>query len=158
MRKRPIVLAELIGAQNHCIVDPLNGVTAHVTCKLLIAKHGQTFFQTKLEPIAASDPVTCPIVKILMRNDGFNPFEICISRSFGGCKDSGGVKDVQPFVFHRTCVEIIDGDDVEQIKIVFAAIDIFVPFHGLLQRVHAKGTFGFVPAGANPDVQVDMAT
>jgi hypothetical protein len=47
-----------------------------------------------------------------------------------------GVEDVEALVLHGAHVEVVDGDDHEDVQVVFAAVDLFVPAHGLLQAVH----------------------
>ena len=156
MGQRAVVLAELAGAQGQHVFDALDLGRAHVAGKLLIAKHGQPFFQAKLEPVAAGDAVAGPVVEVFMRDDRLDPGKVIVGCGFGQGQDISGVEDVQPLVFHGPHVEIIDGDDVEDIQIIFAAIGGFVPAHGALQRIHGIGAFARV-AGAHPDVQGDLA-
>ena len=91
-----------------------------------------------------------------MRDNRLDPFKVHIGRGFGRRENGGGVEDVQPLIFHRAHVEVIHGNDVEQIKIVFTTINVLVPFHTVFQRLHAKGAFAFV-TGAHIEVQVNVA-
>ena len=72
VRHRAGVFRELGSAQNPHVLYPLNGACrgfhAQVLRKLLIAEHGQAFFQAELEPVAACHAVAGPIVKILVAN------------------------------------------------------------------------------------------
>ena len=147
-----LVLGELTAAQFDHIGNPFHRSRAHVRCELAVTVNGQTLFQTQLEPVAAGDAVACPVVEILMRDDRLDPFEVRIGACFWRGQNAGRVEDVQALVFHRAHVEVIDGHDVEDIQIVFATVDLFIPTHRRFQRLHAKGTFVFV-AGAHPDVQ-----
>ena len=54
-----------------------------------------------------------------MSDDAFNRGVICISGCFRRRENQSRVEHVQTFVLHRTHVEIIHGDDVEQLQIVF---------------------------------------
>jgi hypothetical protein len=47
-----------------------------------------------------------------------------------------GVEDVEALVLHGAHVEVVDRDDHEDVQVVFAAVDLFVPAHGLLQADH----------------------
>ena len=156
MGKGAHILAELAGAQCQHIVDALDRGRAHVRRELLIAKDGQALFQAKLEPVAAGDPVARPVVEIFMRDHAFDPFEIGIGRGFGAGQNKPGVENVQSLVLHRSGVEVIDGDDVENVQIVFAAIYILVPLHRADEAVHRIGAAVLI-AVADPDVQRDLA-
>jgi hypothetical protein len=48
-----------------------------------------------------------------------------------------GVEDVEALVLHGAHVEVVDRDDHEDVQVVFAAVDLFVPAHGLLQAFMA---------------------
>ena len=152
-----LVLGELTTAQFDHIGNPFHRSRAHVRCELAVTVNGQTLFQTQLEPVAAGDAVACPVVEILMRDDRLDPFEVRICACFGRGQNAGRVEDVQALVFHRTHVEVIDGHDVEDIQIVFATVDLFIPTHRRFQRLHTEGTFVFV-AGPHPDVQFHILT
>ena len=104
---------------------------AHIAGKGLVTKYRQPLFQTQLEPVAASDAIAGPVVKILMRDDRFNTLIVGVSRRFGADQNAGRVENVKSLVFHRPHVEIIHGNDVEQVQVIFAPVHIFVPFHRL---------------------------
>ena len=54
-----------------------------------------------------------------------------------GCVWSGqheaAVEDVERLVFHCAHVEIIDSDDIEEVKVVLKTKRVLVPLHGFLQ-------------------------
>ena len=76
MRQWACVLLELAVAHDQRILDPLHGVAVQVARKGLIAEHGQPLFQAQLEPVAASDPVAGPVVKILVGDDRLDPLKV----------------------------------------------------------------------------------
>ena len=90
-----------------------------------------------------------------MGDDRLDPFKICVGRGFRRGQNRRAVKDIQPLVLHRAHVEVIDRDDVKDIEVIFAAIDVLVPFHRVFERLHAKGAFVLV-ARAHPDVEFDV--
>jgi len=49
---------------------------------------------------------------------------------------------VEALVLHGAHVEVVHGDDHEDVQIVFATVDLFIPTHGFLQAVH--GVLAFV--------------
>ena len=71
-------------------------------------------------------------------------------------KDDLGVEDIERLVFHRAHVEIVDRNDVEDIEVIFAAIDVFIPFHRALERRHRVVATRLV-AGIGIDVKIDAA-
>ena len=82
-----------------------------------------------MKPIAACDTIACPIVKIFMRDDRFDQFEICVRRNFIVGQNVCAVENIQPLVFHRPHIEIINGNNVENVQVIFALIDTFIPHH-----------------------------
>ncbi len=66
------------------------------------------------------------------------------------------VEDVEALVLHRPHVEVGDGDDHENIEIVFAAEALLVPAHGALERVHGIAAAALL-AGLDIDAQRDVA-
>ncbi len=64
-----------------------------------------------------------------MRDNGFHPVQILVCRRFGIGQNKLAVEDVQPLIFHRAHIEVADRDDLEQIKVIFEPVDIFIPFH-----------------------------
>ena len=77
------VLRKLERAQRRNVLYPFNGARPHVGRKFLIAVDGQSFFQRQIEPVAQSNAIARPVVKILVRDDAFDVGVIRIRR-FGG--------------------------------------------------------------------------
>ena len=152
MRERTAIFGELTRAQINHIAEAFDGRRAHVRGELRIAVDGQTFLEAQLEPIAAGDAVAGPIVKILMGDDRFDPLEIAVCGGFGRGKHARAVEDIEALVLHRAHVEIVNGDNVENVQIVFASVDLFVPAHRADQRFHPEGAFVFIRSRAHVDV------
>ncbi|CAI8207609.1 MAG: Uncharacterised protein [SAR116 cluster bacterium] len=64
-----------------------------------------------------------------MRDNGLHPVQVFVCRRFGIGQNKLAVEDVQPLIFHRAHIEVADRDDLEQIKVIFEPVDIFIPFH-----------------------------
>ena len=80
---------------------------------------------------------------------------INVSRAIGIGQDHVGVEDVEALVFHRSEIEIAYGHDVEDGQIIFAGVNILVPFHRKFQRFHCVMGFGKV-SFRHPDRKFDM--
>ena len=74
-----------------------------------------------------------------MRHNAFDAAVIVVGRGLGGGEQELVVEDVEALVLHRAHVEGRDGDDHEDVQIVFAAISLFVPPHRALERIHGIG-------------------
>jgi len=62
-----------------------------------------------------------------------------ISCSLGAAQHAGCVENIEAFVLHRAHIEIIYRHDIENIQVVFAPINLFIPAHGFFQRdIQAK--------------------
>ncbi len=72
-------------------------------------------------------------MKILMSDHTFNSLIISIGCRFRLRQHILRVEHVQPFVLHRPHVEIINGDNLVLIQIVFEAVGLFIPAHGFFQ-------------------------
>src|SRR6266700_3877980 len=83
MRHRPGVLGELRGAQVPYFADALHRTRVQVRAEFLLAEHGEPLLEGKLEPVAAGDPVSRPIVEILVRDDPVDGEEIGVGRGIG---------------------------------------------------------------------------
>ncbi len=121
MREGAGVLDELRRAQAAHIADAFDRARAHVGGKFLVAENREAFLQAKLKPVAAGDAVAGPVVEIFVRDDGFDAGEIAVGRGFGRRQHVFVVEDVEALVLHRAHVEVGNGDDHENIEIVFAA-------------------------------------
>jgi hypothetical protein len=109
---------------------------AHVGGELLVAEDGQALLEAELEPVAAGDAVAGPVVEILVRDDALDAGEVLHRWRCRAGQDVLGVEDVEALVLHRAHVEVADGDDVEHVEVVLAAVALLVPAHGALQRGH----------------------
>ena len=130
------IFGELRGAQDADIFDPLDRFGALIGGETLIAEDREAFLQAQLEPVPTGDAIARPIVKIFMRNDTCDIVIINVSRGLRVGQHIARVEDVEALILHRAKVEIGNSDDVELAQIIFAAIDILVPFHARLQRIH----------------------
>ena len=136
MCRRAAVLGELGSTKQAYITSALHPFIMHVSRKALVPIHCQAFFQRQLEPVAASDPVASPVMEIFMRNDRFHAIEVFIRCCLRISKNKLAVKDIQALIFHRAHVEMADGDNLEEIQIIFQAIGVLVPLHRPFQRIH----------------------
>jgi hypothetical protein len=137
MGQRAGVFGELVRLQELHLGDALDRARAHVGGEFMVAEDGQPFLQAELEPVAASDSVTGPIVEILVRDDRFDIGVIGIGGGALVGEHVFVVEDVEALVFHRPHVEVRDGDDHEHVEVVFAPEGLLVPFQRALQRVHS---------------------
>ena len=156
MRQRAGVFRELAATQGAHILDTLHAMAAHVAAELLVAEDGEAFLQRQLEPVAAGDAVAGPVVEIFVRHHAFDAGIIVIGGGFGRGQQHLVVEDVEALVLHRAHVEGADGHDHEDVQVVFAAIGLFVPLHGTLQRAHGVSGARFV-AMLDVDRQIDLA-
>ena len=157
MGEGPRVFDELVGAQASHAADALDRARARVGRELLIAKYREPFLEAELEPVAAGDAIAGPVVKVFVGDDRLDPLEVAV----GGCLRRGEhvfvVEDVEALVLHRSHVEVGDGDDHENIEIVFAPECGLVPPHGALERVHGVDAARFL-AGFDVDAKRHVAT
>ncbi len=152
----PGILDELMRAKRADVADPFDRARALIGGKFLVAEDGEAFLQAELEPVAASDAVAGPIVEIFVRDDRFDMGVVGV-----GCGRRRGehvfvVEDIEPFVLHRAHVEGGDGDDHEDVEIVFAPEHLFVPAHGALEAVHGVSAAVFL-ARLDIDGERDLA-
>ena len=127
-----------------------------VAGKLLVAEDGEAFLQRQLEPVAAGDAVAGPVVEIFMRHHAFDAGIVVVGGGFRRGQQHLVVEDVEALVLHRPHVEGDDRHDHEDVEVIFAAIGLFVPFHGALQRIHGVAGARLV-AMLDIDVQRDLA-
>ena len=66
VRCRAGILSKLVRTENAHIVDALHGMAGVVGGELLIAEDREALFQGQLEPVAAGNPIACPVVKIFV--------------------------------------------------------------------------------------------
>ncbi len=141
VRHGAAVFGKLECAQHIHVLHTLDHGRAHVSGKAGIAKHGKAFLETQLKPVAAGHAIAGPVVEVLMGDDGLNVLERLVGSDLGLGQHRGAVEDVEPLVLHGTHVEVVHRHDHEGVEIVFAAVDLLVPAHGSLQRIHGECTF-----------------
>ena len=71
-----------------------------------------------------------------MGNHTLDIDEIIVGGGFLPGQHTLGIENIEPLVFHRPHVEVIDRDDVVDVKIIFTAVDVLIPFHRFFQRQH----------------------
>mmetsp|Transcript_18469 Transcript_18469/g.62128 ORF Transcript_18469/g.62128 Transcript_18469/m.62128 type:complete len:508 (-) Transcript_18469:241-1764(-) len=134
VRHRPGVLDELAAAHGLDILDANHGARPDVARELLVTEDGQSFLERELEPVAACDPVARPVVKVLVPDHALDALVVVIGGGGGLGERERRVEDVEPLVLHRAHVEVVDGDDVVQVQVIFEAEPLLVPLHRLDQR------------------------
>jgi hypothetical protein len=71
--------------------------------------------------------------KILAIRIGTYTFVVRVSCGLGIRKGEGSVEHIETLILHRTHVEIIHGNNIVHIQIIFQSERILIPHHGLLQ-------------------------
>ena len=94
MGHRAGILSELQTAHGAHVVNPVHRARTEIGAELLIAEHGQPFFQAQLEPVAAGHAVTGPVMEVFVADDAFNIEIIFIGCGIGAGQYVFGVKDV----------------------------------------------------------------
>ena len=136
MAHRSGIFRKLMYTQSVCVRDTLHCSGIQVRGKFLIAENGETFLEAQLKPVTAGNTISRPVVKIFVSNHTLDIVEICVSRSFLRSKDQLGIKNIEPFVFHGSHVEIINCYNHEQIKVILPPETFFIPAHRLFERAH----------------------
>ena len=106
-----------------------------------VAKDCKALFKAQLEPIPTGDAVTRPVVKIFVSDDRLDVLKRRIGGSRRVGKYRGGIKNIEALILHRPHIKVIDRNDHENIQVVLASIDFFVPAHRLLKRCHRMRAF-----------------
>ena len=75
-------------------------------------------------------------MEVFVSHHGFHPLEPCVCGSRGMRQHTGGVENIQTLVFHGPHVEMADRHDHVDIQIVFPAVNLLIPAHGVFQRRH----------------------
>ena len=130
------ILRELGATQGGNTVDSANRGRTHGSGKLLITQHRKPFLQAQLEPVTARHPITRPVVKIFVTNNRFNPLVTQVGSGVWPSQHTGGVENIQAFIFHGTHVEAFDRNNHKNVEIIFTAISLLVPLHGVFQGQH----------------------
>ena len=147
----PCVFAELLGANQIGILDPLDAGRVMISAELLLTKDGKTFLEAELKPVAQGYPVARPVVQVLMTDNIANGAVVLV-----GCRGRlreyvAGIEDIETLVLHGAHVEVFHRNNVVLIQIVFAAVHFFVPDHRVAKRAQGKITLGDITrAGVNP--------
>jgi hypothetical protein len=111
-------------------------VAEFMSAEKRVAEHREAFLERQLEPVAAGHAVARPVVEVFVGDDRFDPLVRGVGGGFGTGQHGAGVEDVEALVLHGAHVEVVDRDDHEDVQVVFAAVDLFVPAHGFLQAGH----------------------
>ena len=91
-----------------------------------------------------------------MADDALDQVEVLVGRGLRLRQHVGGVEDVERLVLHRAHVEVVDGDDIEDVEVVLAAVDLLVPLHRVLEGLHGVAQAVGVLVLA-PDLEVHLA-
>ena len=75
-------------------------------------------------------------MKIFMGHHRLYTLECLIGLREWVGKHTGGIEDIETFILHRTHIEVVNGNNHKDIQIIFTTIDLLVPSHSALQRVH----------------------
>ena len=76
------ILRELMGPQHCHRLNAFNGSPMEISGKFLIPKYGQALLKRQLKPVAAGNPITSPVMEILMGDYTFNALQFPIGGSF----------------------------------------------------------------------------
>ena len=109
-----------------------------------------------MEPVATGDAIAGPVMEVFVCDDAVDARVVGIGCGVGRCQHILVVEDVEALVLHRTHVEGRDGDDHEDIEVVFAPERLLVPAHGALKRVHREAGARLL-SGLDVDAQRDAA-
>ena len=91
-----------------------------------------------------------------MRDDALDGGVVRVRGGGGRRQDEPRIENVQALVLHGAHVEVVHGDDVEQVEVVLQAEHLLVPPHALHERLHRE--VGFVEVvRLNVDAQRDVA-
>ena len=72
------VFHELVGAQASHVADALDRARARIGRELLIAKYGEPFLETELEPVTAGHPVAAPVMEVFVADHLFDGVVVTI--------------------------------------------------------------------------------
>ena len=102
-------------------LDPRDIVRSEVAGKLLVPKDGKSLLESELEPVPAGDPISGPVVEVLVPNNSLDPLVVPIAGSLLVCKDVCGVENVEALVLHGSHVEVVNRDNVVDVEVVLEA-------------------------------------
>ena len=75
-------------------------------------------------------------MEVLVCNNRLHALIAKVSSDIWVCKYTRGIKNIETLVFHRPHIEVIDGDNIEKIKIVLEPVPLLVPAHRRFQGCH----------------------
>ena len=75
-----------------------------------------------------------------MSDDRLHSLECQVRLGHWISQNTGSIKDIQPLVLHRSHIEVIDGNNHKNIKIVLSAVFLLIPAHGAFKRFHRMTT------------------
>ena len=137
VRHRTRVFRKLPLAQVPDILDAFDRARLHVGRKLFVPEYGQALFQGELKPVLAGDAIARPVVEIFVPYNPLDALEIYVGGRVGPGQDILGIEDVQGLVFHCAHIEIIGGDNVVNVEVIFQIEPFLIPTHGIDERLHS---------------------
>ena len=156
MGQRAGILGKLRTPERTHVLDPAQGTRSDVGFEFLLAIDGQAFLEAELEPVAAGDPVSGPVVEVFVTDHGEDMAEIVVRGMQRIGQEVLRVEDVETSVFHRTHGEIVGGDNVECVQPIASAITLLVPAEGRLEAIH-RVPASIEDARIGPDREPDAA-
>ncbi len=64
-----------------------------------------------------------------MGNNRFDTMQVSVGCGFRIGQHKFAVENIQAFIFHRAHIEMANRNDLEQIKVIFKTINLFIPAH-----------------------------
>ena len=96
-------------------------------------------------------------MEVLVGDHRLDPLKTHVRRDVGVRQHAGGVEDIQTLILHGSHIEIVHRYDVVELKVIFETIDLLVPSHRCLQRVHRMIAVADIFL-LHPNVQIDRFT
>ena len=96
-------------------------------------------------------------MKIFMGHHSLDALEAHVGCDVGVSEHARSVKHIQALVLHRTHIEVIDGNNVVEIKVILESVNCLIPTHGLFERRHCVVAVTQI-LFFDPNMQVDRFT
>ncbi len=157
MSHRAGILGELMGPQKCHVLDPLHTSRVHIGRELCVTINGEALFQTELEPIPTGNTITREVMEVLVCNNRLHTLIAKVRGDIRVRQYTRGIEYIEALVLHRPHIEVIDGDNIEEIKIVLESVPLLVPAHGRFQRVHRMLAVPNILC-FDPDAEIDRLT